>query len=72
MATFGLNGFSLPILVPHPAVIAFLQGTCLLVGTLLSILLTQKIARHEFKYLLPQCSAIALLTFSMWQVIVCF
>ena len=69
MATFGLNGSSLPILVAHPAVIAFLQGTCLLIGTLLSILLTQKIARQEFKYLLPQCSAIALLTFGMWQVI---
>ena len=72
MATFGLNGSSLPILVAHPAVIAFLQGTSLIIGTLLSILLTQKIARQRFKYLLPQFSAIAFLSFCMWQVIVGF
>ena len=72
MATFGLNGSNLPVLVAHPAVIAFLQGTCLIVGVLLSILLTQKIARQQFKYLLPQHSAIALLGFGMWQIIVGF
>ena len=72
MATFGLNGSSLPVLVAHPAVIAFLQGTSLIIGALLSILLTQKIARQQFKYLLPQFSAIAFLAFCMWQVIVGF
>ena len=72
MATFGLNDVSLPVLVAHPAVIAFLQGTCLIIGVLLSILLTQKIARQQFKYLLPQHSAIALLAVAMWQVIVGF
>ena len=72
MATFGLNDVSLPVLVAHPAVIAFLQGTCLIVGVLLSILLTQKIARQQFKYLLPQHGAIALLAVAMWQVIVGF
>ena len=72
MATFGLNGSSLPILVAHPAVIAFLQGTSLIAGVLLSILLTQKIARQQFKYLISQHIAIAFLAFGMWQVIVGF
>ncbi|MEM7759769.1 MAG: cyclic nucleotide-binding domain-containing protein [Cyanobacteria bacterium P01_A01_bin.40] len=70
MATFGLNQVNLPILVAHPAVIAFLQGTCLIFGALLSILLTQKIARQSFKYLLAQHLAISLLAVGMWQVIV--
>lgn len=72
MATFGLNGANFPILVAHPAVIAFLQGFFLIIGVALSILLTQKIARQPFKYLLPQHAAIALLAFSMWQIIVGF
>ena len=72
MATFGLNGASLPVLVAHPAVIAFLQGTSLIIGVLLSVLLTQKIARQQFKYLLPQYLAIVTLAFGMWQVIVGF
>ncbi|MBE9045043.1 sigma 54-interacting transcriptional regulator [Pleurocapsales cyanobacterium LEGE 10410] len=72
MATFGLNGSSLPILVAHPAVIAFLQGSSLVVGVLLSILLTQKIARQQFKYLLPQHLAVIGLAIAMGQVIVGF
>lgn len=72
MATFGLNGASLPILVAHPAVIAFLQGTSLIIGVVLSVLLTQKIARQQFKYLLPQYMAVVTLAFGMWQVIVGF
>lgn len=70
MATFGLNQVNLPILVAHPAVVAFLQGTCLIFGVLLSILLTQKIARQSFKYLLSQHLAIMLLAIGMWQLIV--
>ena len=76
MATFGLrdglNGASLPTLVAHPAVIAFLQGSCLISGILLSVLLTQKIARQQFKYLLPHHIAIAMLGMGMWQVTVGF
>jgi transcriptional regulator with AAA-type ATPase domain/NAD-dependent dihydropyrimidine dehydrogenase PreA subunit len=69
MATFGLSGENLPVLMAHPAVIAFLQGTTLIFGVLLSILLTQKIAHQSFKFLLPQhLSAIALGS-SMWQII---
>ncbi|MEM8673906.1 MAG: sigma 54-interacting transcriptional regulator [Cyanobacteria bacterium P01_G01_bin.67] len=70
MATFGLNQVNLPILVAHPAVIAFLQGTGIIFGALLSILLTQKIARQSFKYLLSQHLVIVLLACGMWQVIV--
>ena len=72
MATFGLNGASLPILVAHPAVIAFLQGSCLISGILFSILLTQKIARQPIKYLLPQHLATIFLAVGMWQIIVGF
>ena len=72
MATFGLNAASLPVLVAHPAVIAFLQGTSLIIGVVLSVLLTHKIARQQFKYLLPQYLAVVTLAFGMWQVIVGF
>ena len=53
-ATFGFNDYDLPILVAHPAVINFLQGTSLFLGVLCSVILTQKIARKSFKLLLPQ------------------
>jgi transcriptional regulator with AAA-type ATPase domain/NAD-dependent dihydropyrimidine dehydrogenase PreA subunit len=53
-ATFGYSGESLPILTAHPAVIAFLQGTTILISVLLSLLLTQKIARQPIRFLLPQ------------------
>lgn len=72
MATFGLDGANLPILVAHPAVIAFLQGTCLIFGVILSILLTQKIARQSFKFLLPQHLVTIILATAMWQIIVGF
>jgi transcriptional regulator with AAA-type ATPase domain/NAD-dependent dihydropyrimidine dehydrogenase PreA subunit len=72
MATFGLDGNNLPVLVAHPAVIAFLQGCSLIFGVLFSILLTQKIARQPFKYLLSQHLATVILAIAMWQVIVGF
>ena len=72
MATFGFDRMSLPILVAHPAVIAFLQATTLIVGVLLSVLLTQKIARQPLRYLLPQHLAIVTLATGMWQIIVGF
>ena len=69
MATFGLSGNNLPILVAHPAVITFLQGTSLVFGVLCSVILTQKIARQPFKILLPQHLVIIILAFSMSQII---
>ncbi len=72
MATFGLDGAGFPILVADPAVIAFLQGCSLIFGVLLAILLTQKIARQPFKYLLPQHLATVVLAVAMWQIIIGF
>ena len=72
MATFGFDRMSFPILVAHPAVIAFLQGATLIVGVLLSVWLTQKIARQPLQYLLPQHLAIVTLATGMWQIIVGF
>lgn len=72
MATFGWDGASLPVFLAHPAVIAFLQGCCLFFGVLLSIFLTQKIARQSFKYLVPQHVTTITLATMMWQIIVGF
>lgn len=69
-ATFGLSGEGLPILVAHPAVIAFLQGTALVAGVILSVILTQKIARQPFKLLLAQHLCTVLLAIGMWKIIV--
>lgn len=72
MATFGLEGGGLPVLVAHPAVIAFLQECCLIFGVLLSMLLTQKIAHQPVRYLFPHHFAIVALAVGMWQVIIGF
>lgn len=69
LATFGLSGESLPILVAHPAVIAFLQGTVLIVGVILAIILTQKIAKQQFKGLLLQHLCVSILVIGLWRVI---
>jgi transcriptional regulator with AAA-type ATPase domain/NAD-dependent dihydropyrimidine dehydrogenase PreA subunit len=69
LATFGLNGNNLPVIIAHPAVIAFLQGTTLIFGVLSSIVLTQKIARQPWKFILPQHLVTILLAISIWQII---
>lgn len=69
-ATLGLSGEQLPILVAHPAVIAFLQGATLIFSVLLTILLTQKIARQPVRSLLWQHLAAIGLGISMWAIIV--
>lgn len=69
-ATFGYNSEELPILVAHPAVIAFLQGTTLIVSVFLSVLLTQKIARQPLRLLLPQHVGAIALGASLWSLIV--
>lgn len=69
-ATFGLSGEQLPVLVAHPAVLAFLQGTTLIAGVLLSVILAQKIARQPLKFLLPQHLATVMLSVSFWLIIV--
>lgn len=52
LASFGLASTG-PVIVAHPAVIAFLQGSCLIFGALLSIMLTRRIARQPWLKLLP-------------------
>ncbi|WP_096607828.1 cyclic nucleotide-binding domain-containing protein [Calothrix sp. NIES-2100] len=69
-ATFGLHGEQLPVLVAHPAVIAFLQGTTLIFSVLFTIVLTQKIARQSLITLLWQHLATIALAASMWVIIV--
>ncbi len=69
-ATFGMNGEALPILVAHPAVIAFLQGTTLIFSAFLTMILTQKIARQSVRSLLPQHLAAVVLAVSLWAIIV--
>jgi transcriptional regulator with AAA-type ATPase domain/NAD-dependent dihydropyrimidine dehydrogenase PreA subunit len=68
-ATFGRVGAQLPILVADPAVIAFLQGTALVAGVGLSMLLTQKIARQSLWTLLPQHLSTLALGCAFWAVI---
>lgn len=67
MTTFGVNITGLPILVAHPAVIAFLQGVTLILGFILAIVLTQKIAKQPLTLLLPQHLSCLLLTVAFWS-----
>ena len=69
-ATFGYSGQGLPVLVAHPAVIAFLQGTTLIFSVLLTVLLTQKIARQPLRLMLPQHLGAIVLGVSLWTIIV--
>ncbi len=70
LATFGVSGEGMPIIIAHPAVIAFLQGTTLIVGVISSIIITQKIAKQPFKFLLPQHLCIIILSGLFYQLIV--
>jgi polyferredoxin len=70
LATFGLNAVKLPILVAHPAVIAFLQGFTLVFAVICSIILTQKIARQSTRSLIIQHLAILTHGFILWQIII--
>ncbi|MBW4564457.1 MAG: sigma 54-interacting transcriptional regulator [Mojavia pulchra JT2-VF2] len=69
-ATFGLHSEQLPVLVAHPAVIDFLQGTTLIFSVLLTIVLTQKIARQPFRTMFWQHLAAIGLAASMWAIII--
>ncbi|MBE9060482.1 cyclic nucleotide-binding domain-containing protein [cf. Phormidesmis sp. LEGE 11477] len=68
-ATIGQPAVGLE-LAAHPAVIAFLQGTSLLFGAGLSIILTQKIGRQSWLKLMPQHSITLGFTILFWQLIV--
>ena len=70
LATFGFSGQGMPVLVAHPAVTAFLQGTTLIFSVLLTVILTQKIARQPLLVLLPQHIGAVVLGASLWVIIV--
>jgi NAD-dependent dihydropyrimidine dehydrogenase PreA subunit len=70
LATFGLGGEGVPVLVAHPAVIEFLQGVTLIVGVVLSILLTKKITGQSVRSLFWQYLASITLGICLWAVIV--
>ena len=69
-ATFGLSGEGLPVFVAHPAVIEFLQALTLIVGTILTMILTQKIACQSVRSLLAQHLGAVVLGVCLWAVIV--
>ncbi|MGB6169561.1 MAG: 4Fe-4S binding protein, partial [Geitlerinemataceae cyanobacterium] len=66
-ATFGVNGESLPIWIADPAVILFLQGSAIVVSVILTVFLTQKIARQSLKVLLPQHIGAVAIALLFWQ-----
>jgi transcriptional regulator with AAA-type ATPase domain/NAD-dependent dihydropyrimidine dehydrogenase PreA subunit len=69
-ATFGQNGDNLPSFVADPAVISFLQGLTLIFTFLVTMFVTQKIAKRPIKFLIPQHLASLGLTVSLWYAIV--
>ncbi|MDS3859495.1 sigma 54-interacting transcriptional regulator [Thermosynechococcaceae cyanobacterium BACA0444] len=68
-ATIGFNGISLPILVAHPAVIAFLQGVVILFGLGVSLWLSQRITRQSLKLLLPHQLGLGLVAGACWWIL---
>lgn len=69
-ATFGQISENLPSFIAHPAAIAFLQGLTLIVALLVTIFLTQKIAKRSIRSLIPQHLASLCLIISLWISIV--
>jgi transcriptional regulator with AAA-type ATPase domain/NAD-dependent dihydropyrimidine dehydrogenase PreA subunit len=69
-ATFGLDGSSLPIFIAHPAVVCFLQATTLIFSVILTIALTQKIARQSWRQLIPQHLSTLILAIALWKIII--
>lgn len=69
LGTFGFSGQGLPVMVAHPAVITFLQGTLLIFGVILSIFLTQKIAKLPFHSLIVQHLCSSILAIGLWNIL---
>ncbi|HEY9826637.1 MAG TPA: AAA family ATPase, partial [Stenomitos sp.] len=69
-ATFGYADAGLPVLMAHPAVVAFLQGSVILGSVLLTWVITQKIGRQSLRQLLPQHVTALCLGVMGWSVIV--
>ncbi|KAL6765626.1 sigma-54 interaction domain family [Haematococcus lacustris] len=56
----------LPYLAAHPAVIAFIQGSTLLLGTAAALALTRKLGGVPWSSLLPQTALITLACAELW------
>ncbi|WP_309742773.1 sigma 54-interacting transcriptional regulator [Chamaesiphon sp. OTE_20_metabat_361] len=69
-ATFGQINDNLPSFIAHPAVIAFLQGMTLVLTLVVTIFLTQKIAKRSLRSLIPQHLASVCLIITLWISIV--
>ena len=69
-ATFGQMTDNLPSFIAHPAVIEFLQGITLILALLVTIFLTQKIAKRSIRSLIPQHLASICLLITLWISIV--
>ncbi len=69
-ATFGQIGDNLPSFIADPAVITFLQSMTLIVALLITIFLTQKIAKRPIISLIPQHLASICLVVTLWISIV--
>jgi transcriptional regulator with AAA-type ATPase domain/NAD-dependent dihydropyrimidine dehydrogenase PreA subunit len=70
LATFNLSQTGAPELIADPAVIDFLQGTTLMLTSVLSIILMQKIARQSFSKLWAQHGVTVGVTGLMWWMII--
>jgi transcriptional regulator with AAA-type ATPase domain/NAD-dependent dihydropyrimidine dehydrogenase PreA subunit len=70
LATFQLTTLELPYWIAHPAVLAFLQATLLVLGTLTSFWCLLKIARQPLQQLWPHGLCILLTVASLWQITV--
>lgn len=69
-ATFGLDGSTLPVFTAAHVVTMFLQGSTLLLGSVLSLLLTRKLGHRPWLVVTPQCLAILGLTAELYYLIV--
>ncbi len=70
LATFGQINENSPSFIAHPAAISFLQGLTLIVALLVTIFLTQKIAKRSIRSLILQHLASLCLIVSLWISIV--
>lgn len=64
-----MDGEWLPVAVADPAVVAFLQGSTLLTGSSLSLLLTRKLGARPWNALWGQCAAICGFTAELWYLL---
>lgn len=69
-ATLGFDAPWLPTFVVDPVVTEFLQGSTLLFGAALSLVLTRKLVAQPWRNLVPQCLLIGAFTAELWSLII--